>query len=363
MNLALFMLTFMLSGLYATESYSQTVRISLNMKNSTVKEVLKKIENCSEFTFFYNDEIIDVDKRVTLNAEDLSISDILTTILPNCSYTISNKNIIITVKEAGVHQQGKIVTGVVRDVNGEPVVGANVSVKGTTNGTITDMDGKFTLEGVSADSKLSVSYIGYMAQEIVVGNKGAFEIVLKDDTQALEEVVVVGYAAQKKVNLTGSVASLNFTDEKLSRPVTTIAASLSGMAAGVNVMNTSSQPNAEGSSILIRGVGTMNDAGPLILVDGMEMSLNEVNPNDVASISILKDAASCAIYGNRGANLGYDETWFGWKNQCDLFGQVFLPDSGQTDSSGNGLCGLYGVCQRRLSQHEPGGQVLPVDDQ
>ena len=281
MNLALFMLTFMLSGLYATESYSQTVRISLNMKNSTVKEVLKKIENCSEFTFFYNDEIIDVDKRVTLNAEDLSISDILTTILPNCSYTISNKNIIITVKEAGVHQQGKIVTGVVRDVNGEPVVGANVSVKGTTNGTITDMDGKFTLEGVSADSKLSVSYIGYMAQEIVVGNKGAFEIVLKDDTQALEEVVVVGYAAQKKVNLTGSVASLNFTDEKLSRPVTTIA---------------------EGSSILIRGVGTMNDAGPLILVDGMEMSLNEVNPNDVASISILKDAASCAIYGNRGAN-------------------------------------------------------------
>ena len=226
MNLALFMLTFMLSGLYATESYSQTVRISLNMKNSTVKEVLKKIENCSEFTFFYNDEIIDVDKRVTLNAEDLSISDILTTILPNCSYTISNKNIIITVKEAGVHQQGKIVTGVVRDVNGEPVVGANVSVKGTTNGTITDMDGKFTLEGVSADSKLSVSYIGYMAQEIVVGNKGAFEIVLKDDTQALEEVVVVGYAAQKKVNLTGSVASLNFTDEKLSRPVTTIAASL-----------------------------------------------------------------------------------------------------------------------------------------
>ena len=326
MNLALFMLTFMLSGLYATESYSQTVRISLNMKNSTVKEVLTKIENCSEFTFFYNDEIIDVDKRVTLNAEDLSISDILTTILPNCSYTISNKNIIITVKEAGVHQQGKIVTGVVRDVNGEPVVGANVSVKGTTNGTITDMDGKFTLEGVSADSKLSVSYIGYMAQEIVVGNKGAFEIVLKDDTQALEEVVVVGYAAQKKVNLTGSVASLNFTDEKLSRPVTTIAASLSGMAAGVNVMNTSSQPNAEGSSILIRGVGTMNDAGPLILVDGMEMSLNEVNP-------------------------------------CDLFGQVFLPDSGQTDSSGNGLCGLYGVCQRRLSQHEPGGQVLPVDDQ
>ena len=122
-KLALFMLTVMLTGLSATESYSQTVRISLNMKNSTVKEVLKKIENSSEFTFFYNDEIIDVDKRVTLNAEDLSISDILTTILPNCSYKISNKNIIITVKETDVLQQGKIITGVVRDVNGEPVIG------------------------------------------------------------------------------------------------------------------------------------------------------------------------------------------------------------------------------------------------
>ena len=229
------------------------------------------------------------------------------------------------------------------------------------------MDGKFTLEGVSADSKtFGILYRLHGPRDCSGVIKGLFEIVLKDDTQALEEVVVVGYAAQKKVNLTGSVASLNFTDEKLSRPVTTIAASLSGMAAGVNVMNTSSQPNAEGSSILIRGVGTMNDAGPLILVDGMETSLNEVNPNDVASISILKDAASCAIYGNRGANgviLVTTKCGSDGKINVTYSGKFFLPDSGQADSSGNGLCGLYGVCQRRLSQHEPGGQVLPVDDQ
>jgi TonB-linked SusC/RagA family outer membrane protein len=152
------------------------------------------------------------------------------------------------------------------------------------------------------NATLQVSYIGYVAQEVEVGNRTYLSIQLREDSQALDEVIIVGYAAQKKVNLTGSVASINFTDEKLARPVTTIAASLSGMAAGVNVMNTSNQPNAEASTVRIRGIGTMNEAGPLILVDGMEMSLNEINPNDVATISILKDAASCSIYGNRGAN-------------------------------------------------------------
>ena len=198
-------------------------------------------------------------------------------------------------------QQTRQVFGKVTDTNGEPVIGANVVEKGTTNGVITDAEGNFSLE-VSSNAVLQISYIGYIEQEISVAGKTSFEITLREDLQALDEVVVVGYASQKKVNLTGSVSSIDFNDEKLARPVTTIAASLSGMAAGMNVMNTSSQPNAEGSSVLIRGTGTMNDASPLILVDGMEMSLNEINPNDVASISILKDAASCAIYGNRGAN-------------------------------------------------------------
>lgn len=145
------------------------------------------------------------------------------------------------------------------------------------------------------------TYIGMESQEVPFWGT-PLRVVLKDDSQALEEVVVVGYGSQKKVNLTGSVATVDFSDETLSRPVTTVSSVLSGMAAGLNIMSTSSKPNSEGASVLIRGNGTLNDASPLILVDGMEMDLNQVNPNDIATISVLKDAASCAIYGNRGAN-------------------------------------------------------------
>lgn len=305
MKLALVMLTIMLFRLSATESYSQNTRISLKMTDTTVKEVLRGIENQSEFTFYYNDDQIDTEKHVSLDANEETISEILRSILPNCNFKISNKNIIITAKPGTtvVAQQGKTISGTVRDINGEPIIGANVVVKGTTNGVITDMDGKFTLMNVSPNSFLKITYIGYLDQEVRVDTSTSyFEFTLREDLQALEEVVVVGYASQKKVNLTGSVASINFEDKKMERPVTTIASSLSGMAAGINVMNTSSQPNSEGSSVLIRGTGTLNNSAPLVLVDGMEMSLNEINPNDVASISILKDAASCAIYGNRGAN-------------------------------------------------------------
>lgn len=195
---------------------------------------------------------------------------------------------------------GTEVTGTVTDVTGEPLIGVSVQLKGTTTGAITDIDGNFSLSGKTGDV-LVFSYIGMVTQEVTY--KGSpMKVVLQEDAQALEEVVVVGYGTQKKVNLTGSVSSIKFDDETLSRPMTTVSSALSGMSAGLNVMQTSSKPNSEGSSITIRGVGTMNDASPLILVDGMEMSLNEVNPNDVASISVLKDAASCAIYGNRGAN-------------------------------------------------------------
>ena len=208
--------------------------------------------------------------------------------------------LFLIVFASALSAQNVAITGTVTDANGEPLIGVNVVVKGTTTGAITDLDGAFSVNGKKGDVVV-FTYIGMTSQEVTFQGT-PLRVVMKDDSQALEEVVVVGYGSQKKVNLTGSVASVNFEDEKLARPVTTIAAALSGMAAGVNVMNTSSQPNAESSSILIRGVGTMNDSGPLILVDGMEMSLNEVNPNDVASISILKDAASCAVYGNRGAN-------------------------------------------------------------
>ncbi|MDM8339129.1 TonB-dependent receptor [Mediterranea massiliensis] len=196
--------------------------------------------------------------------------------------------------------QNVAITGTVTDANGEPLIGVNVVVKGTSTGAITDLNGAFTVNGKQGDV-LVFTYIGMESQEIAFRGT-PLRVSMKDDSQALDEVVVVGYGSQKKVNLTGSVATVDFSDETLSRPVTTVASALSGMVAGLNVMQTSSKPNSESSSIKIRGTGTLNDSSPLILVDGMEMDLNNVNPNDVASISVLKDAASCAIYGNRGAN-------------------------------------------------------------
>ena len=189
----------------------------------------------------------------------------------------------------------------VTDKNGEPIPGVNIIEKGNpTNGTITDVDGNFALS-VSGNSVLVASYIGYNRIEIQVKDRSVVDITLSEDTQALEEVVVVGYSTQKKVNLTGSVSTVNF-EEMSSRPVTDASQALSSASPGLQIMQSSGQPNAESFSYNIRGVGTLNSSSPLILVDGMEQSISMVNPSDIANVSILKDAASCAIYGNRGAN-------------------------------------------------------------
>lgn len=196
--------------------------------------------------------------------------------------------------------QRSAMTGRVTDTSGEPLIGVNVVVKGTTTGVVTDLEGRFSLEGKRGDV-LVFSFIGMLTRE-ATWQGSPLEVVMREDAQTLNEVVVVGYGSQKKVNLTGSVSTVNFEEQALSRPVTTVANALSGMAAGLNVMTTGSKPNEESASVSIRGTGTLNSSAPLILVDGMEMSLNQINPNDVATISILKDAASCAIYGNRAAN-------------------------------------------------------------
>ncbi|MDE6645001.1 MAG: TonB-dependent receptor [Muribaculaceae bacterium] len=194
------------------------------------------------------------------------------------------------------------VTGVITDAaTGDPLIGASVYEKGKLGGTISDVDGKFSIK-VASDATLEVSYVGYETQTIKVDGRTTINITMSEDVQKLDEVVVVGYASQKKANLTGAVASVDFEKTATSRPLTTLSAGLAGAAAGLNVMETSGKPNSEGSLTSIRGYGTLNNSSPLILVDGMEASLNDVNPNDVANISILKDAASCAIYGNRGAN-------------------------------------------------------------
>ena len=198
--------------------------------------------------------------------------------------------------------QQKTIKGTVVDETGEPIIGANVVEKGTTNGVITDFNGEFTLN-VPLNSTLQISYIGYNMQEVkITSTTQTLNIKMVEDTKTLDEVVVVGYGVQKKANLTGAVSSVDFEEQAKSRPVTTVSAALAGLSAGVQVMQNSGQPGSDGATIRVRGVGTLNDANPLVLIDGMEGSMDNINAQDIETISILKDAASCAIYGSRAAN-------------------------------------------------------------
>ena len=290
---------------FANLSYSQSVKLSLNMENTTVQEVLTTIEQKSGFYFTYNLEQVKVTRKVTVNFKDKTVPEVLDELFAkeNIHYVINDKHIALYKgnERQVVLQAKKDIKGVVTDKNGEPIPGANIIEKGNpTNGTITEVDGNYTLS-VFGNSVLVASYIGYNRIEIQVKDRSVVDITLSEDTQALEEVVVVGYSTQKKVNLTGSVSTVNF-ESMSSRPVTDASQALSGASPGLQIMQSSGQPNAESFSYNIRGVGTLNSSSPLILVDGMEQSISMVNPSDIANVSILKDAASCAIYGNRGAN-------------------------------------------------------------
>ena len=194
------------------------------------------------------------------------------------------------------------INGKVLDAAGEPIIGANVIVKGTTNGTITDIDGNFTLN-VPSECILQVSYIGFNTQEVkVTSTTNNITVNLKEDTETLEEVVVVGYGTQKKVNLSGSLSTINVSELTESRPITNVSHALSGLAAGVSVQMSSNQPGNDDASIKVRGQGTLNDSSPLVIIDGAEASINTVNPQDIETMTVLKDAASSAIYGSRAAN-------------------------------------------------------------
>ena len=208
-----------------------------------------------------------------------------------------------TVDEVMAVQQGKKVTGVVVDGTGEPVIGANVVVKGTTNGTITDFDGNYTIEGVSANDVLVISYIGYLSQEVPVGNQSMIKVTLKEDTQTLDEVVVVGYGTMKKSDVTGSISTAKGDDLVKNQSFSALD-NLRGKVSGVNIFSNSSQPGAYSNRVVIRGIATINSSSnPLYVVDSVVMeNFDLVNPNDIESMEVLKDASAAAIYGARGAN-------------------------------------------------------------
>ena len=204
---------------------------------------------------------------------------------------------------ANVQQESTTVTGIVLDDMGEPIIGATIKIKGQdTVGTMTSIDGDFTLKGLKKGQTLVISYIGFQTQEVKYNGEKSLKVTLKSDSKSLNEVVVVGYGTQKKVNMSGAVASINMDELTESRPVTNVSQALAGLAAGVNVSSGSNRPGDDNASILVRGQGTLNSSAPLIIIDGVEQGINTVNPQDIESVSVLKDAASASIYGSRAAN-------------------------------------------------------------
>ncbi len=292
----------------ANLSYSQSLRLSLDMQNATVREVLSTIEQKSEFYFTYSSRQINAGRKISVKVEDRLISDILNEIFADSDvgYSISDRHIVLykkdkTAEKPALVQQKKDISGIVLDTEGNPVIGANVVEKGSpTNGTTTNEDGWFSLR-VEENATLVVSYVGYKALEVATEGQSTLTITLTEDTQALEEVVVIGYGTQKKVNLTGAVSTVSL-DEMEKRTVAQTSLALQGLVPGLTVTQRSGKPGGDGGIVRLRGYTTIGNNEPLVLIDGVESSMNSINAESIESISVLKDAASSAIYGNRAAN-------------------------------------------------------------
>ena len=303
MKLSVIMLFICVGLAYASDSYSQNVLLNIDVNNKSVQEVLDEIEKQSDFHFFYNNKQVNTSRIVSIKSKQKNVFNVLEQLFSgtNISYKVLDKSIILSPKEVLVAQQkSRKITGVVTDGKGEPVPGANVIQKGTTNGTISDIDGKFSL--TVGGNELQVTYIGYVP-EIVSLKAGvsSYNITMKEDTKTLDEVVVVGYGVQKKANLTGSVSSIN-AEALESRSVSSVSAAMAGTMPGVTAIQSSGAPGLQTGTITVRGKNSVNAANPLVIVDGVPGSMNTIDPQDIESLTVLKDAASAAIYGVQAAN-------------------------------------------------------------
>lgn len=325
MKLCVLFLACFLSLAHATETYAQKTEISINVSNQTVETVLKQIKVKTGFDFFYNNKRVDMNRLVSVSAQQGNVFEVLDKVFAgtNITYSVLDKKIILSTEEKNAVRQttpAKI-TGKVVDINGEPIIGATIIEKGTTNGIVTDIDGNFTIYASSDKAEIEISYIGYKTQ-IIKPQAGRFlTIKLSEDTEVLDEVIVVGYGTMKKKDLTGAVASIKMDDSPVGT-VSTISHALAGKAAGLQVNMVSAQPGS-GSNFRIRGAASVKAGNdPLVIIDGFPVSptdpekmktgkydsgssdniLASINPNDIESIEVLKDASSTAIYGARAGN-------------------------------------------------------------
>lgn len=325
MRLSAFFLFLFAAQVWAGASYSQQIKLTLKMDNARVIDVLDEIENRSEFYFLFNQKLVDVERKVDVDAKEKPIDNILSGIFSktNVSYVVKDRMIILTTEKQNVNEginlfQQNSVSGKVTDSSGQPLPGVAVVVKGTTQGAVTNVDGEYTITNLPENATLQFSFVGMRTQEIVVGNQNTINVSMLEDAIGIEEVVAIGYGSVKKRDLTGSVSSVkseNFNDGVINSPEELMA----GKLPGVQIIQNSSEPGG-GFSVSIRGVSSIN-AGtePLYVIDGLPIDnspvvggtssmrgsrnpLSSINPNDIESIEVLKDASATAIYGARGAN-------------------------------------------------------------
>ncbi len=305
MRISLFLLFACFFQVFAANNYAQTKKLTISMDKATIAQVLQAIEDQSEFKFFYNNQLIDVTKKVDVEIRRKKIWEVLDNVLPDAgiTYRVVGKQIALFQQVSGsgepvIRQQP--VTGKVTDESGKPLPGVTVIIKGTTKGTTTNFDGNYTITNVPDNATLVFSFVGMLTQEIIVGTQTEINVTMATDVIGIEEVVTIGFGTQKKVNLTGAVGVIK-SEVFESRPVSNTTDMIQGVTPGLNIKATSGDPTGS-PTINIRGIGTIGEGSSgnaLVLIDGMEGKLNSVNPQDIESISVLKDAAASSIYGSR----------------------------------------------------------------
>ena len=295
----------------ATDSYAKQTLLSVISEDKRVENILKDIENQSEFTFFYNNKIVDVNRIVSVSVDNKDIFEVLDEVFKDTdiSYSVIGKRIVLNNKvqkeetESTQSPKEKItVKGTITDEKGETIIGASIRLKGTSTGTVTNIDGNFTID-VPSNGELEISYIGYINQTVNVENRAQINIILKENIEMLSEVVIVGYGVQKKSVVTAAIGKVEADDLIMNNPAN-LQQALQGKAAGLQITSNSGQPGSD-AIFRVRGTGTINNNSPLFLIDGFPAdaaTFGAINPNDIASVEVLKDAASGAIYGARAAN-------------------------------------------------------------
>ncbi|HLP71632.1 MAG TPA: TonB-dependent receptor [Bacteroidales bacterium] len=310
LKIALLLIVAGLTNAFAGPAYSQVARVSLDMQNQRLEKVMDEIERQSEFYFIFNQKQIDIEKSINIEADNMLIGDVLGKLFAgtDVNYTVIDRKILLTNEKideksmaASIADQQRKITGKVTDKNGSPLGGVTILVKGTTTGAISDFDGNYSINLPDDGSVLTFSFVGMTSQDVPVGSQNVINVTMAEASIGLEEVVVVGYGTQKKVATTSALAAVK-GDELIGAPVANVSNSITGRLPGVLSFQSSGEPGADATTLRIRGIGTTGNANALVIIDGVPRSLSDIDPNEVETITVLKDAAAVAPYGLGGAN-------------------------------------------------------------